>query len=261
MDIVALAAGRRRRRRPVRAGGRGPLALLGVGDGRVGEHRDAADPAGPLPAGGDVNIDLPDEALEFGIQAARALEAAGGDDWVERAERDPAARDALVAPTLEQLGAWDLDPRREHRGAGGRRRAVPQRRLLGGPVPGGRAAGRSDGPGPRRAPGRRRAADPPRPVDGRRTCAGPRPRSTAPRRGRPPGRRPRRPASRPSSCRSISNRSTTSRPPTWRAPWSCRAGPCSGCSTGPSSSPAPTSWTASSSARLSRRVPGRSSSS
>jgi hypothetical protein len=57
-----------------------------------------------------VNIDLAPEALEFGIQSARAFEAAGADDWVERAELDPAARVALVAPTLEQLGAWDLDP-------------------------------------------------------------------------------------------------------------------------------------------------------
>ncbi|MCU1486401.1 MAG: acyl-CoA dehydrogenase protein [Actinomycetia bacterium] len=58
-----------------------------------------------------MKLDLSDEALEYGGTASRALEAAGGDRLVERAEADPDGRGALVAPVLAGLGAWDLDPR------------------------------------------------------------------------------------------------------------------------------------------------------
>jgi hypothetical protein len=58
-----------------------------------------------------VILDLSDEALEYGRLARQALEAAGGDDLVQRAERDPAKRGDLVAPVLNELGVWDLDPR------------------------------------------------------------------------------------------------------------------------------------------------------
>jgi hypothetical protein len=58
-----------------------------------------------------VIIDLSDEAKEYGVQARRALEAAGGDSLVQRAEADPTSRDALVGPVLAELGAWDLEPR------------------------------------------------------------------------------------------------------------------------------------------------------
>ncbi len=51
------------------------------------------------------------EAIEYGALAQRALEAAGGDELVQRAERAPEEREALVAPVLAELGAWDLDPR------------------------------------------------------------------------------------------------------------------------------------------------------
>jgi acyl-CoA dehydrogenase-like protein len=57
-----------------------------------------------------VNLDLSDEALEYGRQASRAFEAAGGDELVQRAEREPHLREQLVAPVLEHLGAWELDP-------------------------------------------------------------------------------------------------------------------------------------------------------
>jgi 3-oxo-4-pregnene-20-carboxyl-CoA dehydrogenase alpha subunit len=60
-----------------------------------------------------VNIELSGEATEFGLQARRALEAAGGDELVQRAERDPAARAGLVDPVLRQLGAWELAPRED----------------------------------------------------------------------------------------------------------------------------------------------------
>ncbi|HYO02284.1 MAG TPA: acyl-CoA dehydrogenase, partial [Mycobacterium sp.] len=44
--------------------------------------------------------DLGDEAKEFGRQALRAFEAAGGDELVQRAEADPAVREALVGGSL-----------------------------------------------------------------------------------------------------------------------------------------------------------------
>jgi hypothetical protein len=56
-------------------------------------------------------IDLSDEASEFGRQALRAFDAAGGDQLVQRAEADPSSRASLVGPTLAELGTWDLEPR------------------------------------------------------------------------------------------------------------------------------------------------------
>jgi hypothetical protein len=56
-------------------------------------------------------IDLSDEALEFGRQALRAFESAGGDLLVQRAEADPTTRDALAGGVLAELGVWDLEPR------------------------------------------------------------------------------------------------------------------------------------------------------
>ena len=58
-----------------------------------------------------MNIDLSDEALEFGRVGRLAFEAAGGDDLVQRAEASPDARGAIVEPVLAELGAWDLDAR------------------------------------------------------------------------------------------------------------------------------------------------------
>lgn len=58
-----------------------------------------------------MNIDLSDEAREFGREARRALEAAGGDELVQAAEREPTRREELVGPALAGLGAWDLDVR------------------------------------------------------------------------------------------------------------------------------------------------------
>jgi hypothetical protein len=58
-----------------------------------------------------VNRELSPEALELGMHARRALEAAGGDSLSPRAAADPALREKLVAPALEGLGAWDLDVR------------------------------------------------------------------------------------------------------------------------------------------------------
>jgi len=58
-----------------------------------------------------MNIDLSEEAAEYGRQALRALEAAGGDRLVQLAEQEPGRREAIVAPVLGELGAWELDPR------------------------------------------------------------------------------------------------------------------------------------------------------
>ncbi|MDT5339686.1 MAG: hypothetical protein QOD90_5191 [Mycobacterium sp.] len=55
--------------------------------------------------------DLGTEAKEYGRQALRAFEAAGGDELVQRAEADPTARETLVGPVLAELGAWELEPR------------------------------------------------------------------------------------------------------------------------------------------------------
>lgn len=58
-----------------------------------------------------MNLELSDDATEYGHQARRAFESAGGDLLVQQAEAKPADREALVAPVLAELGAWDLDPR------------------------------------------------------------------------------------------------------------------------------------------------------
>lgn len=58
-----------------------------------------------------MNIDLSAEATEYGVQARKAFEAAGGDELLRQAEADPSTRAALVTPVLDGLGAWDLEPR------------------------------------------------------------------------------------------------------------------------------------------------------
>ena len=56
-------------------------------------------------------LDLSEDAKEYGRQALRAFDAAGGDQLVQQAEAKPDTRDALVGPVLNELGAWELDPR------------------------------------------------------------------------------------------------------------------------------------------------------
>ena len=58
-----------------------------------------------------MNIDLSDEAIEYGRLALRAFESAGGDLLVQRAEQEPARRADIVASVFAEIGAWDLDPR------------------------------------------------------------------------------------------------------------------------------------------------------
>ncbi len=56
-------------------------------------------------------LDLSEDAKEYGRQALRAFDAAGGDQLVQQAEAKPDTRDALVGPVLNELGAWELDAR------------------------------------------------------------------------------------------------------------------------------------------------------
>lgn len=58
-----------------------------------------------------MNLELSEEAAEFGRLGLRALEAAGGDQLAVLAEKEPDRREGLVAPVLGELGAWELDPR------------------------------------------------------------------------------------------------------------------------------------------------------
>jgi hypothetical protein len=58
-----------------------------------------------------MQLELSDEALEYGRLSQRAFESAGGDQLVQTAEAEPDRRERLVAPVLEELGAWQLDPR------------------------------------------------------------------------------------------------------------------------------------------------------
>jgi hypothetical protein len=59
----------------------------------------------------DMVLDLSDDAKEYGRQALRAFEAAGGDQLVQQAEAKPDVRESLAGPVLAELGAWELDPR------------------------------------------------------------------------------------------------------------------------------------------------------
>lgn len=56
-------------------------------------------------------LDLSDDAKEYGREALRAFEAAGGDQLVQQAEAKPEARESLVGASLAGIGAWELDAR------------------------------------------------------------------------------------------------------------------------------------------------------
>src|SRR4051812_38346465 len=59
----------------------------------------------------DMVLDLSEDAEEYGRQALRAFEAAGGDGVVAQAEAKPDTRDGLAGSVLNELGAWELDAR------------------------------------------------------------------------------------------------------------------------------------------------------
>jgi hypothetical protein len=58
-----------------------------------------------------VNLDLGDEAKEYGREALKAFGSAGGDELLLQAEAKPETRESLVGPVLAGLGAWDLEVR------------------------------------------------------------------------------------------------------------------------------------------------------
>ncbi len=58
-----------------------------------------------------MKLELCDEAVAFGRSAHGALESAGGDQLVQMGEKEPARRQEVIAGVLEELGAWQLDPR------------------------------------------------------------------------------------------------------------------------------------------------------
>jgi 3-oxo-4-pregnene-20-carboxyl-CoA dehydrogenase alpha subunit len=58
-----------------------------------------------------MNIELSVEALDYGRLARQALGEAGGDRLIQDAEEAPERRDAIFAPVLGELGAWQLEPR------------------------------------------------------------------------------------------------------------------------------------------------------
>ena len=110
MDIVGLARSIGGGRLRFTTSGGGPLALRTSGHGGLGEHRDAEDPARQTTVVRVMNLDLSDEALEYGQASLRALESAGGDRLVQIAEEEPERWEDLVAPVLKELGADELDP-------------------------------------------------------------------------------------------------------------------------------------------------------
>lgn len=57
-----------------------------------------------------MNLEFAEESLEYGRVTLRAFESAGGDSLIQAAEANPEQRDGLLAPALEGLGAWDLEP-------------------------------------------------------------------------------------------------------------------------------------------------------
>jgi hypothetical protein len=58
-----------------------------------------------------MTMELSTEALTYGATARQALAAAGGDQLLRDAEREPGRRGSRYARVLAELGAWDLDPR------------------------------------------------------------------------------------------------------------------------------------------------------
>ena len=122
-------------------GSRGPPPVLGVGHRGVRQHRDAADPARPSPAGAGVNTDLSPEAVEYGHTARRALGAAGGDELAHPARGSGTAGTSprcspTSAPGTSTPGAAPTSSRPPPRCAAARLvgGAPPRRRAAGAPA-------------------------------------------------------------------------------------------------------------------------------
>lgn len=55
-------------------------------------------------------LELSDEATEYGREARRAIESAGGDELLLAADAKPAERAEPAEAVLAELGAWELEP-------------------------------------------------------------------------------------------------------------------------------------------------------
>ncbi|CRZ18648.1 acyl-CoA dehydrogenase family protein [Mycolicibacterium neworleansense] len=56
-------------------------------------------------------LDLSDDAKEYGRQALKAFESAGGDQLLAQADAKPETRAEMVTPVLDGLGVLELEPR------------------------------------------------------------------------------------------------------------------------------------------------------
>ena len=56
-------------------------------------------------------LELSADAQEYGRQALKAFEVAGGDQLLSQADAQPDARAALITPVLDGLGVFELEPR------------------------------------------------------------------------------------------------------------------------------------------------------
>ena len=113
MDIAAEVARTRSPGDVVPGRGGGPLAVLAGVHGVLRKHRDAADPAVPVAAGGgqEVILDLSDDAQEYGRQASAPSRPQAATTSSRRPKRSPRPGSRWSGPVLAELGAWDLDPR------------------------------------------------------------------------------------------------------------------------------------------------------
>ena len=164
-----------------------------------------------LPVG--MITELSEEATEYGLTARKVLESLGGDRLAQWAEAEPERRGDARRTGPGRTGSVGPESPVGRRRGRGRRGAVPQRGVLGGGVPGGRAAQpsarrRGGRPG-RREPGPcRRRRSPASP------CAGSRSTSTARRSVAVPRAGYASPAPRCASCARSSSSTSTTREPT-----------------------------------------------
>ena len=183
-----------------------------------------------------MNIELSEEAAEYGRQARRALEAAGGDRLVQLAEHEPGRREAPGGPGPRRAGR--VGPRSRGDSGDELEAAAALCRSAGYwavPYP---VAERLCRPADLDVDGLVVVADvvPAAAVAGLdlRWAAVDARRSPQPR--RPPARRRRAAARRPPSSPRLDLGpldDVHGDGSTWPSGWSCRAGRCSGCSTGP----------------------------
>ena len=235
MEIVAAAAeaiAAAEGQRWLHARGRGPLAVFAGRDGLVRQHRDAADPARPGPAGGVMNVDL----------GERPASSGGGAAGLRGGRRRRASSSGPSAEPGRASSAGRAGPRRAGR-VGPRHRgrmptsSRPRRRCAAAPD-----IGRCPTRWPSGCPGPPDLdvdglivvadAEPAAPVAGLDTALGGREpgRTTKPAVAPPPAAAPRESAFVAGARPQPRRRATA--PGISRSRWCCRAGRCSACWTG-----------------------------